>query len=99
MFEISDATVGRYDKIVLKSDTPPPCFDGLRKLLIDEKPVRKGCATVILNGETEELLHMQEGRKKECVGSFFAHLSDEQRAGIEAVGIDRSRAYKAAVEA
>jgi transposase len=42
---------------------------------------------------------MQEGRKKECFGSFFAHLSDEQRAGIEAVGIDRSGGYQAAIEA
>ena len=55
--------------------------------------------TVILNGETGELLHMQEGRKKECVESFFVQLTDEQRAGIEAVGIDRSGAYQAAVEA
>jgi ferredoxin len=42
MFEISDGTVRRYDKIVLEEDTPPPCFDRLRKLLIDEKSVRKG---------------------------------------------------------
>lgn len=41
MFEISDGTVRRYDKIVLKSGIPPPCFDGLKKLLIDEKSVRK----------------------------------------------------------
>ena len=100
MFEISDATVRRYDKIVLEEDTPPPCLDGLRKLLIDEKSIRKGhCyVTIILNGETGELLHMQEGRKKECVESFFEQLTEEQRAGIEAVGIDRSGAYQAAVE-
>lgn len=101
MFEISDATVRRYDKIVLKADIPPPCFDGLSKLLIDEKSVRKGhCyVTVILDGETGELLHMQEGRKKECVESFFEQLTEQQRAGVEAVGIDRSGAYQAAVEA
>jgi hypothetical protein len=101
MFEISDATVRRYDKIVLKADTPPPCFDGLRKLLIDEKSVRKGLCyvTIILNGETGELLHMQEGKKKESVESFFEQLAEEQRAGIVAVGIDRSGAYQAAVAA
>lgn len=101
MFEISDATVRRYDKIVLRQDTPPPCFDGLKKLLIDEKSVRKGqCyVTIILNGETGELLHMEEGKKSECVESFFRKLTEEQRAGIEAVGIDRSGAYQAAVEA
>lgn len=101
MFEISDATVRRYDKIVLEADTPPPCLDGLTKLLIDEKSVRKGhCyVTIILDGETGELLHMREGRKKECVESFFERLTEEQRAGITAVGIDRSGAYQAAVEA
>lgn len=101
MFEISDATVRRYDKIVLEADTPPPCLDGVTKLLIDEKSVRKGhCyVTIILNGETGELLHMQEGRKKECVESFFGRLTKEQRAGIKAAGIDRSGAYQAAVEA
>ena len=66
MFEISDATVRRYDKIVLKSDTLPPCFDGLRKLLIDEKSVLKGqCyVTVILNGETGELSLHAGGQEK-----------------------------------
>lgn len=100
MFEISDATVRRYDKIVLKEDTPPPLLDGLRKLLIDEKSVRKGhCyVTIILNGETGELLHMQEGRKKESVEAFFEQLTEGQRASIVAVGIDRSGAYQAAVE-
>jgi transposase len=101
MFEISDSTVRRYDKIVLEQDTPPPCLDGLRKLLIDEKSVRKGHSyvTIILNGDTGELLHMEEGRKKECVENFFVKLTEEQRAAIVAVGIDRSGAYQAAVEA
>ncbi len=100
IFEISDAMVRRYDKIVLKADTPPPCLDDIKKLLIDEKSVRKGhCyVTVMLNGETGELLHMQEGRKKECVESFFEQLTDQQRKSIEVVGIDRSGAYQNATE-
>ena len=100
MFEISDQTVRRYDKIVLKADTPP-MLDGLTKLLIDQKAVRKGrgYVTVILNGENGELLHMAEGKKKESVESFFEQLTEEQRAGIVAVGIDRAGAYQAAVEA
>jgi transposase len=100
MFEISDATVRRYDKIVLAANTPPPCFDGITKLLIDEKAVRKGhgYVTIILNGETGEMLHMAEGRKKESVESFFEKLTEEQRASIKAVGIDRSGVYQAAIE-
>jgi hypothetical protein len=42
---------------------------------------------------------MQEGKKKESVESFFEQLAEEQRAGIVAVGIDRSGAYQAAVAA
>jgi transposase len=100
MFEISDATVRRYDKIVLTEDTPPPCLDGITKLLIDEKSVRKGhgYVTIVLNGETGELLHMAEGRKKESLESFFRQLSPTQRASIVAVGIDRSGIYQAVVE-
>jgi hypothetical protein len=37
MFEISDGTVRCYDRIVLKSDSPPPCFDGRLKLLFDDE--------------------------------------------------------------
>ncbi len=100
MFEICDGTVRRYDKIVLESDTPPPLLDGIEKLLIDEKSVRKGqgYVTVILNGETGELLHMTEGRKKEAVVSFFEKLTEAQRASIVAVGINRAGSYQAAVE-
>jgi len=77
MFEIGDATVRRYDKIVLKADTPPPCFDGLGKLLIDEKSVCRGhcCVTVILRGGSGEPPHMPEGRRKECGESFFGQLT------------------------
>jgi transposase len=100
MFEISDGTVRRYDKIVLESDTPPPLLDGIMKLLIDEKSVRKGhgYVTVVLNGDTGELLHMAEGKKKEALDSFFVNLTDAQRASIVAVGIDRAGSYQAAVE-
>lgn len=91
MFDISDGTVSRYDKIVLESDTPPPLLDGITKLLIDEKSVRKGhgYATVVLNGDTGELLHMAEGKKREALDSFFEKLTEAQRASIVAVGIDR----------
>ena len=99
-FEISDSTVRRYDKIVLSMDTPPPCLDGIRTLLIDEKSVRKkhNYVTVILNGDTGELLHMVEGRKKESVTSFLEKLNSSQKATIQAVGIDRAGSYQAAVQ-
>jgi hypothetical protein len=42
MFEISEATVRRYESDVLAADLPELDFDDLEILLIDEKSVRKG---------------------------------------------------------
>lgn len=100
MFEISDNTVRRYDKKVLEADLPEAQLDGLRAILVDEKAVRKGhnYVTVVINADTGELLYMAEGRKKETLAAFFEQLTAEQRASIEAVGIDRSGAYQAAIE-
>jgi transposase len=99
MFEISDGTVRRYDKIVLESETPPPEFDGIARILIDEKSVRKGHGdiTIILNADTGQLLHMAEGKKKEAVETFLEKLSESQRASILAVGIDRAGVYQAVI--
>ena len=48
---------------------------------------------------TGELLWLAEGRGKDALAGFFAKLTPEQKASIVAVGIDRSGAYRAAVEA
>lgn len=99
MMDIGESTVRRYDIAILKEDLPEPNFDGLRVILIDEKAIRKGhgYVTLVLNGETGELLHMAEGKKKESLESFFEKLTDEQKASIEAVGIDRAGAYQSVV--
>ena len=67
MMDIGESTVRRYDIAILKRDLPEPNLDGLRVILIDEKAIRKGhgYVTLVLNGETGELLHMAEGKKKE----------------------------------
>jgi transposase len=96
MFEISEATVRRYETDVLEADLPEPDLDGLEVLLVDEKSVRKGhgYVTVVLNGRTGELLHMAEGKKKESLESFLATLTQEQKSSIRAVCIDRNGAYR-----
>lgn len=96
MFEIGESTVRRYETDVLEADLPEPDLDNLEVLLVDEKSVRKGhgYVTVVLNGRTGELLHMAEGKKKESLESFFATLSDVQKASILAVCIDRNGAYR-----
>ena len=97
---ISASSVRSYDKAVLEHDTPPPNLDGIRALLVDEKSVRKkhNYVTVVLNADTGELLHMHEGKKGESLAVFLRTLSEDQKASIEAVGMDRGGAYKRAVE-
>lgn len=100
IFGISDSTVRRYDKIVLQRDTPPPNLDNLRTLLVDEKSVGKGhnYLTIVLNGDTGELLYMKPGKKKVVLDEFLEQLCESQRLSIEAVGIDRAGAYQASIE-
>lgn len=100
MFGISASSVRSYDQAVLGRDTPPPNLDGIRALLVDEKSVRKqhNYVTVVLNADTGELLHMQEGKKGESLAVFLRSLSEDQKRSIQAVGMDRGGAYKRAVE-
>lgn len=93
-------TVIDYDREVLGCELPEPDLDDLRVLLIDEKAIgkRRSFVTLVMNGETGELLYMVEGKTKDSLRGFFDMLSDEQKASIEAVGIDRSNAYSAVVK-
>lgn len=93
----SEGTVRHYERDVLEADLPEPDFNAFEILLVDEKSVRKGhgYVTVMLNGRTGELLYMAEGKKKGSLRSFFAMLSDAQKASIRAVCIDRNVAYRA----
>jgi transposase len=98
---VDDATAFRWDKTILKDKLPPPKLDDLRILLIDEKAVRKhhGYVTLVMNGASGELLHMAEGKKKESLKGFLDKLSDEQKASIVAVAMDRAGAYYEVVKA
>jgi transposase len=100
MFTISASTVRNYDKAVLEEDTPPPELNGIRALLVDEKNMGKKLkfVTVVLNADTGELLHMDRGKKGESFSSFLRLLTPEQKASIQAVGMDRAGSYKKAVE-
>jgi len=97
---ISIATAWRYDRLILKTELPAPSLDNLGALLIDEKHLGKqrGFITLVLNALSGELLYVGEGRGAEALDGFFQNLSREQKAGIVAVGMDRSGAYRKAVE-
>ena len=98
-FGHSATTVCQWDKSVLKNKLPPPDLDNLRVILVDEKAVRRrhNYVTVVMNGDTHELIFMKEGKKKATLLEFINALDHRQKAGIQAVGMDRAGAYQAAV--
>jgi len=98
---LDDRRLGRWDRDLLTEHLPPPNLDHIRLLMVDEKSIGKGhqYVTVVLNGETGELLHLHEGKKKDSLKSFFDKLTPAQKAGIQAVCIDRAGAYLKCVEA
>jgi len=97
---ISSSTALRWDKQVLERTLPDPNFDGIKVLMVDEKSIWKNHSyvTVVINGETGELLHMAEGKKKKAFSSFFDKLTPEQKSSIEAVAMDRGGTYRAVVK-
>src|SRR5258708_21036823 len=96
---ITPMTAWRYDKYILQTELTAPKLDGIEALLIDEKHLGKsGFVTLVLNARSGELLWLAEGRGQQALRGFFDKLSAQQKAGILAVGIDRSGAYRAAVE-
>jgi transposase len=98
-FGHSVTSVCDWDKHVLLNKLPPPDLNKLRILLVDEKAVRKrhNYVTVVMNGDTRELIFMKEGKKKEALLAFINRLNPKQKARIQAVGMDRGGAYLAAV--
>ena len=68
MMSLGESTVRRYDMAVLKEDLPEPSLDDLRVIIIDEKSIRRGhgYVTLVLNGETGELLHMTKAKRRQA---------------------------------
>jgi len=97
---ISSSTARRWDKQILTTTLGEPNLDNIRILLIDEKSIGKHhhYITLVMNGDTGEVLHIAEGKKKESLSKFFDKLSAQQIATIKAVGIDRSGIYQAVVK-
>lgn len=97
---VSSSTARRWDKKVLKAELPEPDLDDLEVLLVDEKSVghHHDYVTVVWDGQTGELLHMDEGKKKRSIRSFFDRLDEDQKSTVCAVGMDRAGAYKEVVE-
>ncbi len=71
-----------------------------RVLLVDETSMRRRhrYVTVIVNGDSGELLDMVPHRSAEALSGFFAAQGHRWCAGVKVVVTDGSKAYRAAVE-
>jgi len=100
-YGLSWDTVREIDRRRLVAEVGTPCYDGLRLLAVDEVAVRKGhrYLTIVLDLESGRVVWIGEGRSEETLSSFFAELSEAQRATIEAVATDMAAGYRNAVQA
>jgi len=89
-FDLDWKTVKNIDKAFLEEEYGTPDYTGLRIIAVDEISIRKGhhYMTVVLNYETGAVVWMGPDRKKESLAAFYAALTPEQRAAIEAVAMD-----------
>ena len=98
-FGLSWHAVKEIDKRRLQKEVGTPSYDGLRLLAVDEIAVHKGhrYMTSVLNVESGAIVWMGQGREKATLLRFFAELTAEQRAGIEAIATDMAGAYREAI--
>ena len=97
--DLNPKTVKAIDKAALENDFGETCYEGLRRLAIDEIAVRKGHSymTVVLDYDTGRVVWMGEGRQIATLDAFFGAMPIEVRERIEAVAIDMWDAYVHAV--
>ena len=71
-----------------------------RILLVDETSIRRRhrYVTVVLNGETGQILAMVQHRSTAALAGFLTDQTPGWRRGIKVVVSDGSRAYKAAID-
>lgn len=92
-------TVKNIDKRFLEEQYGETDCQGLRLLAVDEIALRKGhdYMTVVIDYETGRVVWMGPGRKKETLAGFFAEMSKEEKASVEAVAMDMWEPYIQAV--
>ena len=99
LLNVHDTRLRRWDKAILSELLGEVNLNNIRVLLIDEKAIGKNrqFVTVVLNGDSGDLLHCHEGKKQESLDVFLEQLSEEQKSSIQVVCIDRGGAYQASV--
>jgi transposase len=87
---LDSKTVKAVEKHFLEQDFGQTDYGGLRILAIDEVAVKKRhhYMTVVLDLTTGRVVWMGEGHDKDTLDRFFAGMSQEQKAAIDAVAVD-----------
>jgi transposase len=89
--DLDPKTVTAIDKEFLQEEFGQTEYEGLRVLAMDEIALKKGqrdYVTVILDYDSGRVVWTGEGHDKETLDRFFAGMTEEQKAGIQAVAID-----------
>jgi transposase len=88
--ELDPKTVKAVDQEFLQEDFGKTDYEGLRLLAVDEISVKKGhkYMTVVMDYLTGRVVWTGEGHDRETLDEFFAGMTKEQKAAIEAVAID-----------
>lgn len=99
MMRVAWATVGAIIGRVVTRMLPPNSLDGLTHIGVDELSYRKHhkYVTIIVDHNTGRVVWAREGKNADTLRAFFDELGPERAAKIEAVTIDMSKAYIAAV--
>jgi len=99
-FDLNWKTVKRIDQAFLEEAHGETDYTGLRILAVDEIAIRKGhrYLTVVIDHETGRVVWLGKDRKAETLKAFFDGMTDEQKAGIEAMAMDMWQPYIKAVE-
>ena len=73
-----------------RRDSKPP-----KRIAVDETSFQKRheYVTVVTDHDEGVVIHVSDDRKSDSLNEYFDTLPDEQRAGIECVTMDMSRAY------
>jgi transposase len=89
--DLDPKTVTAIDKEFLREEFGKTDYQGLRVLAMDEIALKKGqkqYVTVILDYISGRVVWTGEGHDKETLDRFFAGMTTEQKAAIQAVAID-----------
>ena len=99
LLPFSDDTIRRWDQNILEKELGKVDLENVQHLLIDEKSIgkRHNYVTLVLNGETGELLYINKGKGYDSIKPFFEQMTQKQRENIKTACMDRNASYPKAV--